>query len=122
MLRKEDCACVLSMCAFVNMFRPEKFNNAVCNQFHVYMRDAIFSFFSKVSSTFHTLSFHACVFVQYTCVCSFLRSYGEKFIVSIDRTRKNRRGKISSLFLFAADLLISDSSAVLSTTEHTIYI
>ena len=61
------------------------------------------------------LSIHflfVCVYLWSICVCSFLRSYGEKFIVSIDRTRKNRRGKISSLFLFAADLLIWDSSGI----------
>ena len=68
--------CVLTMYALVNMFRPEKFNNAVYNQFHVYMRDAIFSF-SKVSSTFHTLSFRVCVFVEYMRVFVFKIVWGK---------------------------------------------
>ena len=63
----------------------------------MYERDAIF---------FQTI--HNFLYFLFMCVYKrlLLVSYGEKFIVSIDRTRKNRRGKISSLFLFAAYLLI----------------
>ena len=58
--------------------------------------------FSKLSLTFCIFFLFVCVSVLYCCN----NVWGKIYSVSIDRTRKNRRGKISSLFLFATDLLM----------------
>lgn len=89
-------------------------NNATYQFLFCMKREEMPSFFQTILNFLYFLSFRV-------WECFILQQYrmGKIHSVSIDRTRKNRRGKISSLFLFATDLLMCYFDPLLLT--NTVY-